>query len=98
MIVPGAGGFLYLAHKMPYGMQYTIDNFTSVSEARAFCYHHTPQIKASCEIDGILLLERECLALIKLQEEQTTLSDVANVINTSITALKMSAGRLRHLG
>jgi hypothetical protein len=98
VIVSSAGGFLYLAHRMPYGMQYTIDNFTTLGEARAFCYHHTPQIRASCEIDGILLLERECLALIKLREEQATLLDVANVINTSIRAMKMSADRLRHLG
>jgi hypothetical protein len=98
MIVPGAGGFLYLAHRTPYGMQYTIDNFTTLGEARAFCYHHAPRTKASCEIDGILLLERECLALIKLQEEEATLSDVATAIDTSIRAVKISADRLRHLG
>jgi hypothetical protein len=97
MIVSGAGGFLYIAHKTPFGTQYTIDNFTTLSEARAFCYHHTPRIRASCEIDGILLLEREFWALIKLHEEQAKLSDVADAINTSIRAMKMSADRLRHL-
>src|SRR4051794_38114507 len=98
VIVSGAGGFLYLAHRMPYGMQYTIDNFTTLGEARAFCYHHTPQIRTSYEVDGILLLDRECLALIKLEKEEATLSDVASAINTSIRAMKMSADRLRHLG
>lgn len=67
----------------------------TVSSSGVFLYRAH---KAPYEIDGILLVERECQALMMLNNKPATLSDVVKAINTSIRAMKMSADRLRHLG
>ena len=98
MIVPGHGGFLHLAHRTPCGVQYSIENWTTLGEAFRFCYNHQPRIQASYEIGAMVLFDRECHALIRMQDEPMALSVVATKIRTSVRAMKMSACRLRHYG
>src|SRR6185437_6445079 len=98
MIVPGSGGFLHLADKTPCGVQYSIDNWTTLGEAFRFCYNHQPRILALYEIGDMVLFDRECHALIRMQDEPMALSVVATEIGTSIRAMKISACRLRHYG
>jgi hypothetical protein len=95
IIIAGSGGFLHLAHQTPHGVQYMIDNWTSVGEAFRFCCNQQPRIRASYEIGDMVLLDRECQALVRMQGETMPLSAVALEIGTSIRAMKMSASRLR---
>jgi len=98
MIVPGSGGFLHLADKTPCGLQYSIENWTTLGEAFRFCYNHQPRIQASYEIGAMVWFDRECHALIRMRDEPMALSVGATKIKTSVRAMKMSACRLRHYG
>jgi hypothetical protein len=98
MIVPGSGGFLHLADKTPYGVQYSIENWTTLGEAFRFCYNHQPRIQASYEIGAMVLFDRECHALIRMRDEPMALSVVATEIGASIRAMQISVSRLRHYG
>jgi hypothetical protein len=98
LVVSGYGGYYYLAHQMPGGVQLSIENWPTVAGAFQFCHSCDPVIRAEYEIRDVLLPDRECRMLLALVDGVMQIGQIARIVKTNVATSVKRATKMRNSG
>lgn len=93
IIVPGPAGYWLLGHETKHGIQTSIENFSSITDAKRFCDRHG--MRASVDLVAAKVTFTDCAVLCATATMcGGKLKDAARAAKTNVSMARKSAQRL----